>query len=117
MIYTLFVQTSPFQSSSSAYLFAKELLQKKHQINCVFFYNEGVFTANKNIDFPVDEKPIGLFWQDLAQKHDLQLSVCLNTALRRGVAEKDLLSKFNFASIGIFLEFCEKADRVITFKN
>ena len=55
-IFTLLVEGAPYgtEASSLAYLFAQETL-KKHNINGIFFYQNGVFNANHLTNPAADE--------------------------------------------------------------
>lgn len=115
MNYTLIVKNGSFQNKSSAFYFAKALIEKNHEINCVFFYHDATFLVSNNIDLPVDEKQFFLMWQQLAKEHNIPLKICMNAALKRGLQKKILSPEFELSTLGELYTACDSADRVITF--
>lgn len=128
MKYAIQVNRSPYQSDSgySAYQFIQALLQMGHTVERVFFYREGVYHAFKYITPPDDELNLTHLWSALADKHQIDLVVCISAAQRRGLLEKqeakrqgklesDVAEGFRIAGLGLWVEALLVADRFIEF--
>lgn len=125
MDYVLAIK-SPVYGSQGAYLayqVAEELLQAKHNIRQVFFFQEGVSNANTLVNSASDEINLIEKWQKLAELHRLQLHLCIAAAQRRGIVDEqtsatattNLAQGFTLAGLGEFSQAVLKADRLITF--
>jgi len=83
----------------------------------VFFYQDGVLNANKNIQIPSDEFQILHAWQQLKQQHNIALHLCITAAEKRGlVCEGEQLTvddAFCISGLGELVELTNSADRVI----
>lgn len=125
MEYVLAVKSPVYgsQGASLAYQVAEELLQAKHIIRQVFFFQEGVSNANALVNPASDEINLVLKWIKLAELHRLQLHLCIAAAQRRGVVDgqttaistTNLAQGFTLAGLGEFSQALLKADRVLTF--
>ncbi|MEG9491086.1 sulfurtransferase complex subunit TusD [Mannheimia indoligenes] len=125
MDYVLAIK-SPVYGSQGAYLayqVAEELLQAKHNIRQVFFFQEGVSNANTLVNPASDEINLIEKWQKLAELHRLQLHLCIAAAQRRGIVDEqtsaiattNLAQGFTLAGLGEFSQAVLKADRLLTF--
>jgi tRNA 2-thiouridine synthesizing protein D len=128
MRYAIQVNSSPYHSNSglSAYYFIKAVLAEGHEVFRVFFYHEGIYHAFKYITPPDDEINLSKCWRELAEKHQVDLLVCISAAQRRGLLSHDeairqgkqdngLAAGFRIGGLGQWLEAMIEADRVITF--
>ena len=128
MKYALAVYGAPYASESSqtALHFAMALLEKGHQITRVFFYHDGVYTANVLGVPPQDELDPLRPWHTFAETQGIELVVCVAAALKRGLlndveAERygksgsNLDDKFEIAGLGQFIDAVISSDKVITF--
>lgn len=125
MEYVLAVKSPVYGSQGAflAYQVAEELLQAKHIIRQVFFFQEGVSNANALVNPASDEINLVLKWIKLAELHCLQLHLCIAAAQRRGVVDgqttaistTNLAQGFTLAGLGEFSQAVLKADRVLTF--
>jgi tRNA 2-thiouridine synthesizing protein D len=83
----------------------------------VFFYQDGVLNASKNIQIPSDEFQTLQAWRELHQQYNLALHLCITAAEKRGlVCEGDNLSVddvFSISGLGELVELTSKAQRVI----
>jgi tRNA 2-thiouridine synthesizing protein D len=126
--FTLLVTGNPtsHQSGSNAYQFCAAALNAGHKISGVFFYLDGVLTANSLISPASDEVNLSEAWAKLAIKYQFPLEVCVSAALRRGVvnqqeAEQLGLSNYNLrtpfmlSGLGQLAELSAKCDRLIQF--
>ncbi|MDK1022974.1 MAG: sulfurtransferase complex subunit TusD [Gammaproteobacteria bacterium] len=128
MIFSLAVYGSPYtyQSSDSAYQFARELLNQGHEIYRIFFYHDGVYNANRLTIPPQDEINISSRWSSFAGENNIELVVCVASALRRGVLddsesrryEKDthnIEQNFTLSGLGQLIDAGIVSDRLVTF--
>ncbi|MGF6191775.1 sulfurtransferase complex subunit TusD [Serratia sp. 2723] len=114
------------QQASSAWQFAQALLAAGHRITSVFFYREGVLNANQLISPASDEFDLVRAWVDLAQRHGVELNVCVAAALRRGVTDEqeaaqlalaaaNLQPGFTLSGLGSLAEAALSNDRLVQF--
>lgn len=98
-----------------------------HKLSRVFFYEDGVYTANTFATPPQDEPNVTALWSEFASQHDLDLVICVASALRRGVldaTEADRYDKpaaniapgFVISGLGQLIDSALNADRLVTFK-
>ena len=132
MKFGILVNEGPYQhqASDTAYQFTKAALEKGHQIFRVFFYHDGVYNATSFSAPPQDDRNVAQQWMDLAEKHNLDLVVCVAAALRRGILDDEQAKKnannaynletkeqkgFRISGLGQLLEAGIQSDRLITF--
>lgn len=126
--FAILVSEGPYthEASDSAYQFAKAVLEKGHEIFRVFFYHDGVNNATRLTVPPSDERNIQRNWTELAEKHKLDLVVCIAAAQRRGILDKNeakrqgkdtdnLAPGFRISGLGQLIEAGIEADRLVTF--
>ncbi|MBQ0760434.1 MAG: sulfurtransferase complex subunit TusD [Gammaproteobacteria bacterium] len=130
LCFAILVTGQPYsdQSSKTALQFCKALIASQHRICRVFFFNDGVHCANSFITPPQDEHAIPKQWQALQQDYDLDLVVCVSSALRRGIIDQkeaqryeidghNMATGFSIGGLGQWVDACINADRVIRFGN
>ena len=128
LTYCLFVRCGPQHQAHAhhAVEFARALLQAGHQIERVFFYQQGVLTASDLRTPPQGELDITVAWQHLQQQHALQLDVCIAAALQHGIlnaeeAERydksgaNLAHGFQLAGLGQLASATVTCDRLVSF--
>ena len=128
MLFSILVLGEPCSSQSvnTALRFARASLQQGHRICRVFFYHAGVHCGNALITPPQDEVSLPSEWQQLAEHHELELTVCIASALKRGVlnateAERhektasNLAQGFEIAGLGQLIDAIAVSDQLITF--
>jgi len=114
------------QSSDSALQFVKSALEKGHEIFRVFFYHDGVNNGTSLSVPPQDDRNLTNEWSELAEKHGLDLVVCVAAAQRRGMLDEDemkrngksahnLANGFRISGLGQLIEAGIQADRLVTF--
>lgn len=114
------------QSASTAYRFAQAVIDSGHTLYRVFFYHDGVYCANELITPPQDEENLSTNWATLATDHDVDLVVCIASALKRGVIDQaeaqryekpasNLGEGFTISGLGQLVDAAIVSDRVITF--
>lgn len=99
----------------SAYFFADALLNKGHNLKGIFFLNDAVFTALKNPDFLNNEASSSEYWRNLKIKKNLNLIICSNSALKRGIMKENIFSEFILGGAGALFDFLDNSEKVITF--
>jgi tRNA 2-thiouridine synthesizing protein D len=122
------VNEGPYQhqASDSAYQFTRAALEKGHEIFRVFFYNDGVNNGTRLGVPPQDDRNITKLWQELAEKYDLDLVVCVAAAQRRGILDEDeakrhgkdasnIADRFRISGLGQLIEAGIQSDRLVTF--
>ncbi len=114
------------QQASSAWQFACALLASGHELDCVFFYQDGVSNANVLTSPASDEFDLVRAWQHLHEQHQVALHICVAAALRRGVVDENEASQqglpcanlqpgFTLSGLGALAEAALTCDRVVQF--
>lgn len=114
------------QASRSAYHFTRAALEKGHEIYRVFFYHDGVHNGTRLAVPPQDEQDVTKLWHSLAERHRLDLVVCVGAAQRRGLLDahearrhgKDadnLAPPFRISGLGQLIDAGIEADRMVVF--
>ncbi|MCF6775519.1 sulfurtransferase complex subunit TusD [Thiotrichales bacterium 19X7-9] len=112
MIFTLIIRSHPLtdQGSQSAYHFAKALYSQGHRIQCVFFYQNGVYHA-QNYSLPADEPNMTQRWLQLAKEYNFELTACTTACQKRGITNE----YFPVAGLGQLSSSMLASERVIEF--
>ena len=82
--------------------------------------------ANRFTTPPQDEIAVPKQWTNLQKTFDLDLVVCISSALRRGIVDAkeaaryeldghNLADGFSIGGLGQWVDACQNADRVIRF--
>lgn len=99
-----------------------QMLVKKQQACCVFFYQDGVHVANELQWFPEDQRNLCKAWQQLG----IRLPVCVSAALNRGISDADnakrhqlqssnLAANFELVGLGELASALQSSERIIQF--
>lgn len=128
MKFGVLVNEGPYthQASDTAYNFVEAALAKGHEIFRVFFYHDGVNNGTRLTTPPQDDRNIVNRWSSLAEKHGIDLVVCVAAAQRRGIADADeskrngkdadnLAPGFRISGLGQLIEAGIQCDRLVTF--
>lgn len=117
MKFTILINAGPYthQASDSALHFARAALDKGHTVTRIFFYGDGVYNANKNIQPPTDERNLVVLWCELASQHNIDLVVCVAAANRRGIQTELLATGFRISGLGQLVEAGIDSDRLLVF--
>lgn len=126
--FSLLVTANPYsaQGQFSALQFANEAVRQGHVLKRVFFYADGVLVASRLNCPPSDEYNLTKAWAKLAIEQDVELTVCVTAALKRGVvnqaeADRNALTgenldpAFELSGLGQLTEAMLESDRLITF--
>jgi tRNA 2-thiouridine synthesizing protein D len=114
------------QASDTAYQFTKAALENGHEVMRVFFYHDGVNNGTRLTTPPQDDRNVVNRWVDLAEKHDLDLVVCVAAAQRRGLVDEDeakrnskdadnIAPRFRISGLGQLIEAGIQCDRLVVF--
>lgn len=128
MKFGILVNEGPYshQASDTAYNFTKAALEGGHEVMRVFFYHDGVNNGTRLTTPPVDDRNIQKRWTELAEKHKLDLVVCIAAAQRRGIVDEDekkrqgkdadnLAPGFRISGLGQLIEAGIQSDRLMSF--
>ena len=128
MIFSLLVQETPVgrESSRAAYRFAQGCIAAGHTVFRVFFFRDGAHhgAALNIVQGPEEDLPRS--WQEFAIAHQIDLVVCVSSALRRGIIDEkeasrqglsgaNLRAGFEISGMGQLVEACIRSDRVLSF--
>ena len=114
------------QASDTAYHFTKAALEKGHEVFRVFFYHDGVYNSSRLTTPPQDDRNIVNRWAELAEKHNLDMSVCVAAARRRGIVDEgeakrngkdatNIHPKFRISGLGQLIEAAIQSERLVVF--
>ncbi len=114
------------QSSRSALRFTQAVLDAGHDVHRVFFHGDGTYNANTLSVVPQDEEDLSASWAALGREHDLDLVICVASALKRGMldaSEADRYERpaasvrpeFVISGLGQLADAALDADRMVTF--
>ena len=128
MKYTIMVNEGPYQhqSADTALQFTRAALEKGHEIFRVFFYHDGVNNGTRLSVPPADDRLIQKSWSELAEKHGLDLVICIAAAQRRGIMDADEAKRqgmdanniapgFRISGLGQLVEGGIQSDRLVVF--
>jgi tRNA 2-thiouridine synthesizing protein D len=128
MKFTLMINEGPYQhqASDTALQFVRAALEKGHEIFRVFFYHDGVNNGTRLAVPPQDDRNICKSWSELAEKHDLDLVICIAAAQRRGIMDADEAKRqgldadniapgFRISGLGQLIEGGIQSDRLLVF--
>jgi tRNA 2-thiouridine synthesizing protein D len=125
---SILVNEGPYthEASDTAYQFTRAALAKGHEIFRVFFYHDGVNNGTRLTVPPQDDRNIVKRWTELAERHKVDLVVCIAAAQRRGLMDaaeakrhgKDahnIAPGFRISGLGQLIEAGIQADRLVVF--
>ena len=128
MNYSLLVLSPPFNGDTAltAQRFARAVLARGHSIERVFFYADGVLNGTGSSVFAQDETDPTTGWVELAKEHQVELILCVSSALKRGmldaveaqrheIGERTIHPAFEISGLGQLVDSAAKSDRIITF--
>lgn len=118
----LLITASPHSRMAYHALRLAQAMQRKNHHFQVFFYQDAVMIANKNLWRSEDELNITNAWQELA----IPLSVCVSAALNRGVSDEEnatrhqlthnnLASGFTLTGLGTLADAIDQSQHVMQF--
>lgn len=113
-------------SSRRALRFAEAVLAGGHEINRLFFYQDGVHNASGGVVTPQDEADLPAQWRAFVANHRLDAVVCIAAALRRGELNEEEAKRYGRAAVSVtppwelsglgqLHEAAQQADRLVCF--
>ena len=128
MKFSLLVLGSPQSSPAvaSALKFAQASLDSGHELFRVFFFHDAVSTGNALTVAPQDQTNLPQAWQDFGARHNIDMVLCISSALRRGVVDQreaeryslkgaNTHADFALSGLGQWVEAMMLSDRIVTF--
>ncbi len=128
MKFAIQVNEGPYnhEASVSALNFTKAALEAGHEIFRVFFYHDGVNNGTRFTSPPQDDINIANSWSALADKHGLDLVVCVAAAQRRGIVDQgeqerqgkdgnNIAPGFRISGLGQLIEAGIQSERLVVF--
>jgi tRNA 2-thiouridine synthesizing protein D len=124
----IYASKSASQSEQTALRFAKSAVKQGHSIHRVFFYGDSVNSISNLRVTPRDEINLASQWTEFANKHTIDLVVCIAAAVKRGVLDENeakrhnkaaanLMPGFQLSGLGQLADAQIQSDRLITFGN
>ncbi len=115
------ISTSPYSHLTiTALNYVEAALEAGVDVIGVFFYQDGVMHANKNVSIASDEFQAISEWQRLHQQYQLPLHICITAAEKRGIAcdaidNEKINIAFTVSGLGELVELTTKASRLVQF--
>ena len=128
MKFSILVLTAPHaaQAGDSAWHFARAVLDEGHELYRVFFYQQGCQQGNALAVPAQDEVDRVARWATLADEYDVDLVLCIASAVRLGVLDKGEAERhertaasahpsFELSGLGQLVDAHINSDRLVTF--
>ena len=127
MNYALLVLSSPVSGhgARTAVRFAHSAIARGHNIERVFFLDEGTSNGSAVAVFPQDEADRLEPWTHLANNHGVELVLCISSALKHSMLneqeaerhEKTITTHpaFVVSGLGQLIDATSRCDRLVTF--
>lgn len=122
MLFAIQINESPARSDSAmtGFQFIKAAVTAGHRIVRVFFYHDGIYNAFMPA-FPSEMRPPD--WPSLARESRVELIFCTAAAERRGMPRTGRegaaglapLDGFKGGGLGLWVDACIRAERVVVF--
>lgn len=106
--------------------FAQAVVKRGHKIHRIFFLDEGTTAGAASIVSPQDETDAVQLWADLGTQNNIELILCVSSALRRGLLDASEANRyekgaatvhpaFEISGLGQLIDATLVSDRMITF--
>ncbi|MYA37394.1 MAG: sulfurtransferase complex subunit TusD [Gammaproteobacteria bacterium] len=128
MIFTIVVHAPPYSSEAAgtALRFAEAVLRGGHEIYRIFFFADGVHNANRLTVVSRDEVNLQDQWRELIGKHGLDGTVCVSSAINRGIVDAEQAERheldgssmhpeFEIGGLGQLIDASLNSDRTVSF--
>jgi len=114
---TIIVNDSPGQSraAQTALRFCRAALRRRHCIQQVFFYGEGVYQQLASGSHDAGDPDLNQDWQQFASQNGVPIIVCPAATERRLPANWEARGNFEISGLAEFMELAAAADRVVSF--
>lgn len=88
--------------------------------------DDGVYHGQGNAIYPQDESNPLTAWQALHETHQVELVLCISSALKRGILNREEMQRheqkaacmhdaFQIGGLGLLIDASANSDRMITF--
>lgn len=111
---------------ATARRFVSAVVEAGHSLSGIFFYHDGAQCGAANRLAMADEPDVARRWSELAQRLNIELTICVNTARRRAVLDaqqakdgdwqSNLATGFRLTGLAEYLDQASNADRVVRFR-
>ena len=127
MNYALLVLSSPVSGhgARTAVRFAHSAIARGHNIERVFFLDEGTSNGSAVAVFPQDEADRLEPWTHLANDHGVELVLCISSALKHSMLNEQEAERhektttthpaFVVSGLGQLIDATSRCDRLVTF--
>ena len=128
MKFAIQVNEGPYNHEApvSALKFVRAAVDAGHEIFRVFFYHDGVNNGTRYTTPPQDDINIVNAWSELAEKHSMDLVVCVAAAQRRGIVDEgeqqrngkdgnNIAAGFRISGLGQLIEAGIQSERLVVF--
>jgi tRNA 2-thiouridine synthesizing protein D len=128
VIYSLLVMSAPSSGycARTAAQFAHAVIAAGHSIHRVFFLDDGTRTGAAAAVYPQDEPDRIQPWIELNEQHDVELVLCISSALRHGMLDQTEADRydrggatihpaFTISGLGQLVDASAHCDRLMTF--
>ena len=128
MKFSILVLTAPHaaQAGDSAWHFARAALDAGHELYRVFFFQEGCLQGNALAVPAQDEVDRVQRWAALSGEYDVDLVLCIASAVKRGVLDAGEAGRheksgtsahpaFELSGLGQLVDAHIHSDRLVTF--
>lgn len=126
--FVLLVCSAPYtyQGADTALRFAQALIKRKHHVEQVFFYHDGVYVGSSFNAPEQAERNLTDGWAQFGSLNKVELVLCSNSAMKRGIlddqfarqnglGQPNLNPQFKLAGLGQFVDAVSKSDRLVSF--
>jgi tRNA 2-thiouridine synthesizing protein D len=126
--FCVLIHSAPYSSQGSitALKFCRSVLANGHDLYRVFLFRDAVHNASQLGVVAQDEVDIPAQWMEFFGEHSIDASVCVTSALRRGILDSqeasryeksaaNLMTKVEIAGLGQLVDACQMSDRVVSF--
>ena len=128
MKFSIVVYAAPYSSeaASTAFNFARTVLEQGHEIYRLFFFSDGVHNASCLSVVPQDEVNLQQQWDGLIRDYQLDSVVCVTSAIKRGIVDRQeserhelaaasMYDSSEIAGLGQLIDAAVCSDRVVNF--
>ena len=128
LIFSIVVHAPPYSSEAAgtALRFAEAVLRAGHEIHRIFFFADGAHNANRLTVVSRDEVNLQDQWRELIGENALDGTVCVSSAIKRGVVDAEQAERheldgssmhpeFAIGGLGLLIDACLHSDRTVSF--
>ena len=128
MIFSIVVHAPPYSSEAAgtALRFTEAVLRAGHEIYRIFFFADGVHNASRLTVVSRDEVNLQDQWRELIRKNELDGTVCVSSAINRGIVDAEeaerheldgasMHPEFEIGGLGQLIDACLNSDRTVSF--